>query len=701
VSPGNLSKIFLTRKNGSNSQLPFTILKIILLITVIGFFLTLLFFYSPSDPGDADRVSGYRPVNLTTEELQWIKDHPVALVCPDPGYPPFERITENGEYQGVSADLLREISSITNLKIDVVHEPKWSECVEKVKAGSADILGAVYISSLRDEYLIYSVPYYRSLLPIITRKTSDSEITLEKLSGKQVASVKGFTTTLLLKKKYPEIIIVEVPDVKTGLEQVSLGTVDAYFGDLAASTWYVDEAGISNLHVAGSYEPENPDEFSYAFGIRKDKPELAQILNKGLDAIPKERRDEIIRKWISPTLTQAPLNPIIFMIIAGAIGLLLLITLGFIIWNRTLRQAVSIKTLDLTYELIEHKKTADALQMTRFTVDHSHTMMLWFDREGIIYDVNKTVSNISGYCREDLIGQHITLLDANLFQEHLTRILSQIQTKERVIRETTIQCKNGKIIPVLEMIWHFTFEGEEWFYTEIEDISEKIAREKYIKESEENYRSLFHHINDAIILYNITSDGMFGRILDANEMAEKMTGYPHEQLCSMPYVHLGIVPHPDIRDLNPFGCTSGRCSFEWEIITASAEIIPVEVNLHVFEREELHFGLSLIRDVTEKKMFEAERVATINQIQKNLAELSLLNDGIRNPLSIILSTSELYCPDAFSQIEKQVLRIDDMIKQLDKRWNESEKILTYLKKHHGVVIQKNQKSEKPEPTTKK
>lgn len=661
-------------------------LAILLLLITIGLIATLLVIFIAPEPRTVNPISEYAPINLTLEEQEWIHNHPVIRVCPDSSYPPFEWITKDGEYQGISAELLREICSITGLSLEIASESDWGVCIHRLQTGTADILGAVYISDLRDDYLIYSEPYYRSLLPIITRTSMAPSLTLEQLSGKRVAAVKGFTTSLLLKEKYPDIILVEVANVREGLEIVSLGTADAYFGDMAASSWYVNVSGISNLHVAGAYNPPDPDEFSYAFGVRKDYPELVRIINKGLYAIPPERREEIFRRWISPTLAKAQVNPIILMLITGAIGVLLIVTLIFILWNRTLQRVVREKTHELSIELAEGIKTAEILQLTRFTVDHSHAMILWLDTGGIIRDVNETVCHDTEYERGELIGNSISLLVTRLNETIIGDLLNRVKTEGRIRRETSITSHAGEDIPVEIILWYFTFEGSEWFCAEIWDISERLTRERSIKESEEQYRNLFHNVNDAIFLFAITESGLPGRILDANTVAELMTGYPHEELCSMPYVHLGVVAHPDIRTIDPQGCTTGRCTFEWDILNASAEIIPVEVNLHVFDRDGVQFGLSLIRDLTERKVFESERDAAINQIQKNMAELSVLNDGIRNPLTIILSTAEIYCSDGFDEIETQISRIDGVINQLDQRWNESEKILLYLKKHHGLIF---------------
>lgn len=548
-------------QDAPKSQIPLflTVPRILLLLIAIAIMAAGVFVFATvgNYPGG---VTGYTPINLSQEEKQWISDHPVVWVCPDSNYPPFEMISERGEYEGIAADLLREIAQITGLTLGVVMEPDWNRCVGTIQEKKADILGAVYISNLRSEYLIYSEPYYHSLLPIITRDDGISGLTLADLAGKRVASVRGFTTTLLLREKYPNIVIDEVPDVKTGLEHISLGSADAYFGDLAASTWYVDREGFSNLHVSGSYKPENTGDFSYAFGIRKDYPELAGIINKGIHAIPMEKREEIFKRWISPTLRPSAVSPAVLMVITGIAGLLLLISFLVIVWNRTLKKVVTEKTEDLLLELQEHKKTSQALTLTRTAVDHSRAMILWLDESGVIRDVNETICNTTGLSRNALIGAALGVCIPRYRDPDIpARLLAKVKEEGYVQIESVVTQSDGRDLPVAMMVWYFPFEGGGMFGVEMLDIS----------------------------------------------------GY---------------------------------------------------------------------------KNSEREREAAIRQIERNMAELSVLNDGIRNPLTVILGTAESYPGAEYQIIEREVTRIDQTITQLDSRWMESEKILSYLKKHYAIDL---------------
>lgn len=115
------------------------------------------------------------------------------------------------------------------------------------------------------------------------------------------------------------------------------------------------------------------------------------------------------------------------------------------------------------------------------------------------------------------------------------------------------------------------------------------------------------------------------------------------------------------------------------------------------------------RDISAKKQLEQERDIFLEQIKQNLAQLAILNDGIRNPLTIItLLADNISDPGIVGKILEATKRIDEMVHQLDVRWVESENVLGFLRKHYKVsvdpslsqsYIQKADKSTIVEPVT--
>ncbi|PKL60829.1 MAG: hypothetical protein CVV33_00650 [Methanomicrobiales archaeon HGW-Methanomicrobiales-4] len=91
-------------------------------------------------------------------------------------------------------------------------------------------------------------------------------------------------------------------------------------------------------------------------------------------------------------------------------------------------------------------------------------------------------------------------------------------------------------------------------------------------------------------------------------------------------------------------------------------------------------------DITDQKRSEMDRNNLLLQLEHNLIELTVLNDKIRNPLTVISTLIEMHAPHIEEPVNKCVNDIDDIIKNLDKRWIESEKTIRFLRKHYGIEI---------------
>ncbi|NLV27200.1 MAG: PAS domain S-box protein [Methanomicrobiales archaeon] len=87
-------------------------------------------------------------------------------------------------------------------------------------------------------------------------------------------------------------------------------------------------------------------------------------------------------------------------------------------------------------------------------------------------------------------------------------------------------------------------------------------------------------------------------------------------------------------------------------------------------------------DVTSERELEKERVMAIEKINENIAKIAILNDGIRNPLSIMAciidSTDD---PEIMKLLNNEIQRIDQMVTNLDIEWINSEKVLNFLRRH--------------------
>lgn len=113
-------------------------------------------------------------ISWTEEERAFMAAHPVIKLGVDPGFVPFEFIDENGEYKGIAADGLALISEKTGLKFEVAKGLTWPEAYDKALVGDVDALPAIGRTAEREEYFLFSDPYYYFKRVIVTRDKDTS-----------------------------------------------------------------------------------------------------------------------------------------------------------------------------------------------------------------------------------------------------------------------------------------------------------------------------------------------------------------------------------------------------------------------------------------------------------------------------------------------------------------------------------------------
>jgi PAS domain S-box-containing protein len=90
---------------------------------------------------------------------------------------------------------------------------------------------------------------------------------------------------------------------------------------------------------------------------------------------------------------------------------------------------------------------------------------------------------------------------------------------------------------------------------------------------------------------------------------------------------------------------------------------------------------SVGKDITATKMMEEIEAKAFLQIEKNIEQLAILGDHIRNPLAVIVGIADLEGGPTSENIINQARIIDGIITQLDRGWIESEKIREFLRKN--------------------
>ena len=280
---------------------------------------------------------------LTADERQWLDDHPVIRIAPDPDFSPFEWISKDGVYHGMAADYVWLIEKKLGVRFEVIHGYKWSQIIAMAQQHEVDLLPAVGETEERMKYLLFTKPYI-SVPGVLV--SSDNQESIEKLGGHKIAVVRDYMWDDLVSKLYPDILIERVDDLKFGLELTALGAVDAMVTDLASATNMIQQTNINNLHIVSDATPKL-GYMELSMGVRSDWPQLRSILDKALASLDTAEIIAIRSNWIKFNEPAFWRDSNFWYSLLIALSVVLLLFSGFIIWNRMLKKEVALRTREL------------------------------------------------------------------------------------------------------------------------------------------------------------------------------------------------------------------------------------------------------------------------------------------------------------------------------------------------------------------
>lgn len=168
---------------------------------------------------------------------------------------------------------------------------------------------------------------------------------------------------------------------------------------------------------------------------------------------------------------------------------------------------------------------------------------------------------------------------------------------------------------------------------------------RHLEESERKYRTLFEFANDSIFII----DPPTGRFLDVNQNAARRLGYTRDELLQLT---IGDLYAPEdagrnkdiIQELQEKGSTV----FEHVQQRKDGSSMPIEASSRVIEYGGQQVFQSFVRDITKRKIAEAEREQLIKELD---AYAYTVAHDLKSPLSQISGFAELLAQDFDQQTE--------------------------------------------------
>ena len=269
-------------------------------------------------------------IDFTPLEQAYLARAGTITLCVDPDWAPFERINEQGQHEGIAADLIQLVAQRVGLKIELYRTKTWEESITASKDKRCQIMSFLNQTPEREQWLSFTDPIFYDQNVIITREEHPYIGDPKGLKGETVALPRGTMVEERIHKDFPDLTVLTTGSEPEAMAMVSGRKADLTIRSLIVAADAIKKEGLFNLKIAGQI-PDYANKLR--IGVLKDETVLRDILDKGVRTLTAQEREAIANKHVPINIQQGIDYTLVWQItIGGSLALLLVLY-----WNRKLK----------------------------------------------------------------------------------------------------------------------------------------------------------------------------------------------------------------------------------------------------------------------------------------------------------------------------------------------------------------------------
>ena len=233
-------------------------------------------------------------VTLSEEEKKYLKNKNKINLCVDPDWMPYEKI-KDGKHIGIVADYMKSFEKKIGIPFNLIETYDWTESLSYIKNRNCDVLSLVIDTKKRRDYMSFTKPYVIFSLVLVTKRNVSFVSDLKSLDNKKIGIQKDFAYKEVIKKNYPNLEIIEVDHLLSGLTKVERGELFGQVSTDLSTAYAFQKEFYGSLEISGKFD----EKFELSVGVRNDEPKLLSIFEKVVSSINEETRRTIISRWVT------------------------------------------------------------------------------------------------------------------------------------------------------------------------------------------------------------------------------------------------------------------------------------------------------------------------------------------------------------------------------------------------------------------
>ena len=154
-----------------------------------------------------------------------------------------------------------------------------------------------------------------------------------------------------------------------------------------------------------------------------------------------------------------------------------------------MRKAGELGFTALIRDITDRKRAEERIRFTQYAVDHNTLATYWIRSDGRICYVNHAACEALGYSFDELVAMSVPHFDPDFSPETWPAHFQEIKAAGSMTFESHHQTKQGHVFPVEIHTSYLEYEGEEYTWAYVRDITERKRAGELLQERE---RELAH-----------------------------------------------------------------------------------------------------------------------------------------------------------------------------------------------------------------
>lgn len=569
------------------------------------------------------------PLQLDPAQQQWLDEHRslrVGLVLQAP-YAQFDRRLQ--QLSGVNVELMNWLGKRLGLDLTWRNYPDQSALEHALVGGEIDMAPGLTQTPAGLRLWLFSDPYMRVPQLIVGPRNGAVAVDLEKLSSTDRVAVRMPSAVAdYLRSTYPNLNVQGVPLERQALQLLLTEQARYAVVDEAQLSRLSRENEFSELAVVGDIGLPQ----LLRIGSRRDWPQLAEILERGLQAIPPKDLEKLHNRWLQPKYPRLSESPGFWQNLSLLLLALLLSAMAIVLWQRRQQHALEHSLLAARDNIAQRLAREQALRLSQFSIDQSTVGILWVNWDSHVRYANHAAEAMLGYAPGQVVERPLIDFEPNLHMDRWLTLWKRARSCDEAAQRFETEClrADGRLLPVDVSLSFLRFRDAEYLVVFLTDVTERRRALAAQQESEARLKGIAANVPG--LVFRLERDPPVG-LLEfpyISEGSEALVGYTPAEI-QRPHMGLRSLVHPDDRahyhQVQDRALeTDSDWAWQGRIVTRQGDIrwADIKATARALGDGRVVWD-GIVWDITQSKVIELE----LARSQEQLRELSAHLESVR------------------------------------------------------------------------